>query len=532
MAIDHSAHRFGGLLLLLLTSACTLGPDWAAPDKPAPDAWSGITTPATKATARTGSVTVAEPVAADWWGIFNDPELTSLEARAASANLDVRIAAVRLEEARAQRTVAGAAQYPTLNAAGSYTREMASKEGIFSAFSSPTQGASTNAAGVAGGVAGGVSSGSAPASIFQPFNLYSYGFDASWEPDFWGQVARGIESANASVLATEQARRAALTSVLAEVARNYVQLRGTQRSLAITRENLATAQDSLRLTQDRFANGLTTDLDVNDARVQVGLTAAQLPSLEQQQSSLINQIALLLGAQPASLGGELLAAQPVPPPPPRVPVGLPSELLLRRPDIAQAEALLHSATADIGVAEASFYPSVTLSGSASLQALQFSNLGTWSALQYGFGPAINLPIFQGGQLIGTLELRKAQAREAAITYRKTVLGAWHEVANAFDAYQAEQRRRDRLDEATRAARLATNLARQRYQQGIADFLSVLDAQRSQLSAEQQLADSTTTVSTNLVAIYKALGGGWDSSVAASAAPAPTAQPVPVVAPPT
>ena len=423
---------------------------------------------------------------------------------------------MRLEEARAQRTVTGAAALPTLDAAGSYTREMASKNGIFSAFSNPSQGAATNPTGLAngaGGIAGGVSSGAAPSSIFQPFNLYSYGLDASWEPDFWGQVRREIESADASVLASEQARRAALTSVLAEVARNYVQLRGTQRSIVLTRENLSTAQDSLRLTQDRFANGLTTDLDVNDAKVQVGLTAARLPALEQLQSSLINQIALLLGAQPASLSGELLAAQPVPPPPPRVPVGLPSDLLRRRPDIAQAEALLHSATADIGVAEAAFYPSVTLSGSASLQALQFSNLGSWSSLQYGFGPVINLPLFQGGQLTGTLELRKAQAREAAITYRKTVLSAWHEVANAFDAYQAEQRRRDQLDEATRAARLATNLARQRYQQGIADFLSVLDAQRSQLSAEQQLADSTTSVSTDLVAIYKALGGGWDASVA-------------------
>jgi NodT family efflux transporter outer membrane factor (OMF) lipoprotein len=525
LAIDRTTLRLGAALLALTAGGCTLGPDWQAPQADAPESWSGLTAkpaPEAKPTApvRKASLPVNEPVNAAWWRIFNDAELSSLEQRALNANLDIRIAAVRLEEARSQRQVTGAAALPRLNANGSYTREMISKEGIFSVLSSPSS--ATNAgtlANGAGGTAGGVPYSTSNSPIFQPFNLYSYGFDASWEPDFWGKVSREIESADASVLASEQARRAALTSVLAEVARNYVQLRGTQRSIAITRENLGTANDSLRLTQDRFANGLTTDLDVNDARVQVGLTAAQLPALEQQQSTLINQIALLLGERPAALNSELMAAQPVPPPPPRVPVGLPSELLRRRPDIAQAEAQLHSATADIGVAEASFYPSITLSGSASLQALQFSNMGSWSALQYGFGPAITLPIFQGGQLTGTLELRKAQAREAAITYQKTVLGAWHEVANALDAYQAEQRRRDQLEDATRAARLATNLPRQRYQQGIADFLSVLDAQRSQLSAEQQLADSTATVSTNLVAIYKALGGGWDVASPEPAAPA-------------
>ena len=495
-----------------MLTGCTVGPDFKTPEVSSPTTWFSFTSrppKPDKPAVNEPSAAVTGPIDAAWWTVFNDPELTSLERRVPAANLDIRVAATRLLESRQQRNISAADQIPKIDGNANYTREKASTKGIFSALTGGAVSSGSNPATTANG-AGGIAGGIPGGSLASPFNLYSYGFDASWELDLWGRVRRSIESADAAVLASQQARRAALVSVLAELARDYVQLRGIQASAAITRQNLATAQDSLKLTQDRFAGGLTTQLDVENARAQVATTQSQLPQLEQQEDSAINQISLLLGERPGSLRPELASARPVPPVPPQVPVGLPSELLRRRPDIAQAEAQLHSATADIGVAVADFYPRVSLSGSLSLQALQFKDLGNWAARQYALGPTLTLPIFEGGRLRGTLELRRAQQQEAYINYQKTVLQAWHDVANAMDAYEAEQRRRAQLQIAVTAAGNAVNLSKQRYTQGIADFLQVLDAQRTLLSAQQQYADSTTNVSTNLVAIYKALGGGWES----------------------
>jgi len=195
--------------------------------------------------------------------------------------------------------------------------------------------------------------------------------------------------------------------------------------------------------------------------------------------------------------------------PPRVPIGVPSELARRRPDIRQAEAQLHAATADIGVAVADFYPKITLSGSIGLQALKAKDLGNWSARQYGLGPTISLPIFEGGRLRATLALRKVEQQEAALNYQQTVLQAWHDVDNALVAYSAEQRRHDALAAAETQQALALRLARERYTQGVSDFLNVLDAERALLQSQQQLADSSVNISTNLVQLYKALGGGWE-----------------------
>ncbi len=336
-----------------------------------------------------------------------------------------------------------------------------------------------------------------------------YGFDASWEPDIWGRVRRSIESSNASVEAAEWAGRSVLLSALAEVARDYVTLRGTQEQLRIARENLHTAEQSLALTRERAQAGVTTDLDVANAAAQVRITAAQIPSLAAQEQELVNALGLLLGQAPGALAAELETSRPVPPVPPRVPVGIPSELTRRRPDIRQAEAQLHAATADVGVATANFYPSITLSASFGLQSLQFANLFKWDARQYAAGPGLNIPIFQGGQLRYTLQLRKAAQREAAINFQRTVLSAWNDVDNALTAFREEQLRRDQLIGAVEQNRRALALAQSRYQEGVADFLQVLVAQQSLLAAQQQLASSTTAVSTDLVALYKALGGGWE-----------------------
>ena len=382
---------------------------------------------------------------------------------------------------------------------------------MFSNLSTGAQNSNTPPGQTANGAFGNSAGGPATPSNIPPFDIYQYGFDAAWELDLWGQVRRSVESANASVNASADARRAALISAMAEVARDYVDLRGAQEQLRIARENVNTAEQGLKLTQERATAGVTTDLDVANAAAQVRTTAAQIPSLEQQEHQLINALSFLLARPPNALTAELAVPRPVPPVPPHVPIGFPSELARRRPDVRQAEEQLHAATANIGVAVAAFYPQVTLNGSFGFQSLQFGSLWSGAARQYALGPSISIPIFEGGQLRQTVVLRKAQAQEAAIGYQRTVLQAWHDVDNALDAYRREQERRDQLVQAVADNRRALSLAQSRYQQGVSTFLDVLTAETNLLSTEQQLASSTTTVSDNLVALYKALGGGWEAT---------------------
>jgi NodT family efflux transporter outer membrane factor (OMF) lipoprotein len=491
--------RSVALVAALLAGGCTVGPDYVAPDWASPASWFGSKkTPPTPHL----SYAVAQPVDPNWWTVFHDSQLTALEQRVAGENLDVQVAGIRFAESRAQLASTRSAEFPTLNANASYERQKPSNTGVFAA--APN---ALGANGAFGNTTGGVSG-----NQISAFDVYQTGFDASWEADLWGRVRRSVESASATSQAAEEARRAALLSSLAEVARDYVLLRGAQTQLQIARDNVRTAQQSLELTRQRAAGGVTTDLDVANASAQLRSTAAQIPALEQQESSLINALSLLLGQPPQALANELKKPKLVPPVPPTVPVGLPSELARRRPDIRQAEAQLHAATADIGVAVADFYPSLTLNGSVGLQSLQFAHVFDLNARNYAVGPGLTIPLFQGGQLRAQLQLREAQQQEAAVTYQKTVLQAWHDVDNALTAYRTEQQRRQQLIQAVAENRRALGLAQSRYQQGVSDFLTVLDAERSLLATQQQLADSTTTVSANLVALYKALGGGWETSM--------------------
>jgi NodT family efflux transporter outer membrane factor (OMF) lipoprotein len=246
-----------------------------------------------------------------------------------------------------------------------------------------------------------------------------------------------------------------------------------------------------------------------------------VPALEQQESQAINQLSFLLGEQPNALWAKLSTPVPVPPVPSLIPIGLPSELARRRPDIRQAEAKLHAATADIGVSVADFYPRITLSGSIGLQGLKLKDLVDWSALQYAIGPSITVPIFQGGRLKAALELRKAEQQEAAIAHHNAVLQAWHEVDNALTAYADEQRRNEWLAQAVQSNVQELELARLRYQNGVSDYLPVLAAQKSLLLTEQDYANSEGLIAINMVILYKALGGGWvPSPEKAEADPAP------------
>ena len=518
-------------LSCLLLGGCTLGPDFHSPSPWSPASWFRGEPP--KPTL--ASLPVAEPVDPEWWKVFNDPVLTGLERRVATSNLDVQAATFRLAQSRAQRRVTGADQFATLNGNASYTRERISPNGVAALFGGGASSGSGSGSGGGGNSSGspatgnngsgtgtqtssnglGGRQGGIPASglgtAIPAFDLFQGGFDASWELDLWGRVRREVEAADAAIDASVEARRQLLVTSLSELARDYVQLRGTQDQLSIARRNLASAEDSARITKERAAGGLSTDLDVANALAQVESTSATIPQLEQQEQQGINAISLLLGAPPGSLSAELSPAKPVPPAPPQVPVGLPSELVRRRPDVRQSEAQLHSATANIGVAEAAFFPTITLSGSVALQATQLKTWGNIASGTYGLGPSLTLPIFEGGRLRGQLALNRAAEREAAVNYQRTVLGAFHDVDNALIAYRAEQRRRERLAAQVEQARRALGLARQQYRSGITAFLDVLTAQRTVLSAEQQLADSTTTIDTNLVQLYKALGGGWETS---------------------
>ena len=490
----------------LLLGGCTVGPNFSPPHWANPASWfSGEPRVARPAP----SEPVAAPIDVDWWDIFRDPELTALERQVAADNFDVRTATVQLAESRAQLGIARAPLFPNIGGNASYEREKASNVGIFALPTGSGSGSSSaaqSANGAYGNSAGGVSGTNIP-----PFDIYQYGFDATWELDLWGQVRRSVESARASVEASADARRAALISSLAEVARDYIELRGTQEQLRIARENVNTAAQGLRLTQERAAAGVTTDLDVANASAQLRTTAAQIPTLQNQKHQLINALSFLLARPPNALTAELATPKPVPPVPPRVPVGLPSELARRRPDIREAEANLHAATANIGVAVAAFYPQVTLNGSFGFQSLQFGNLWEWPARQYSVGPGITIPIFEGGQLRQTVVLRKAQQQQAAIAYERTVLQAWHDVDNALDAYRREQERRNQLIQAVDQNRRALALAQSRYTEGVSNFLDVLTAETNLLSTQQQLATSTTNVSDNLVSLYLALGGGWQDT---------------------
>lgn len=479
----------GALASGTLLAGCSVGPDFAPPKTGLPEKPFA----APEADGR-----LAAPPDPNWWGLFKDRTLTELENQVAGANLDVRTATIRLAESRFQRGVTASAQLPSLNGDAKATREQYSQNGLLSLIGALVP----------------------PGQKFaiSPITEYNTGFDASWELDLWGHVRRQVEAADAQVAQATEQRRDALVSALAEVARDYVLLRGVQVQIGIADDNLKIAEDVFRLARERQQKGLQSALDTENASAEIEALRAQVPTLEQQESEEINALGLLLDEAPGALRARLGAARKTPLSPPAVPVGVPSELARRRPDIRAAEAQLHAATANIGVAVASFYPTVELNGVVGFDSLNVTNLWRGSSLQYTFGPSVSLPIFNAGRLQNMLELREAQQQEAAIAYHRTVLRAWHDVVNALVAHRLEQQRRGRLAAQFAHARQARDIARSRYHDGVADFLSVLDAERTALTAEQQLAQSTTNVALDEVQLFKALGGGWEQTYPAGDGP--------------
>jgi NodT family efflux transporter outer membrane factor (OMF) lipoprotein len=501
--------------VLALAGGCEVGPAFRPPKAELPPSWDGATQSAAAAagasgtTGTTGAANSAEPVEEAWWKVFRDPTLERLEQRVAAQNLDIQAATARLAESRLQARITAGSLWPTVDANASYEREKASQQGLLSLFSGGAPG--SEASGTLGTGAGGAP-GSLASSLSAPLNLWQYGFDASWEIDLWGGARRAMEAARATAQASQEDLRAELLEQWAEVARDYLTLRGVQAQRAIVEATVAADRDTASITGQRADAGLTPHQDLVSAQTETDSVASQLPTLGQQEAQLLNALSLLLGAPPDSLREELSMAQQPQTALPAVPLGIPSELARRRPDIRSAEAKLAAATAQVGVAVAQLYPSITLTGSFGLQALQFSNLGSWSARQYAFGPSLTLPLFEGGRLRGTVELRKVEQQEAAINYQKTVLQAWHDVANALIAYDTEQERLQRLTQAAHESEEVLRIALERYRSGIDPYLNVLIAQRTLLQYQLQAAQSLTAVESNLVQLYKALGGGWASAM--------------------
>ncbi len=495
-------HLVTGVVLALALTGCEMGPNFAAPRPAVPDSY------ITDAPAHQGAPYVTgDSVDPQWWQSFKDPELSQLETKAVAQNLDLQIADARLKEAEAQAQIEGAVLYPTLGGAASYTREGPSKKGIFAAFGSAF-GASTNAGSTASGASTASGGGDIAGANISALDLYQYGLQSSYDVDLWGKNRRTAEAAVAAAQAAQEARRAALLTVEAQVATNYIDLRGTEAVLSITQANLDSANQLVNLTVERQQAGLTTALDVANARATAAQISSQIPALIAQRDAQAAQIGLLLGVTPDALPADLTMKAAVPLTPPSVPVGLPADLLRRRPDVREAEADLHEATAEVGVAQADFFPDVTLSGSVSLQALQFKNLNELAAVTYAVGPNITIPLFEGGQLHGQLALRKASQTEAAVNYAKTVLTAFYQVDVALITYDQEHATQAALAEDASQAQLALGLAEDQYRQGLVDYLTVLDAQQAYLAAQQAQAESVERLGTDLVSLYQALGGGW------------------------
>lgn len=490
--------RAGWPLLIMLIWAglttltgCAVGPDYVRPQVPVPNQWVGPAAAEPKPLA-----TPDENRLARWWEIFADARLTSLIERAVQANLNVKQAEARILQARAVRGGTEANLAPTLDAKSSFRRTQ-------------SPGTTTQLAGKT------IESG--PTIN----NQYQAGFDAGWELDIFGGVRRSIEAAQADLEAALESRRDILVTLTAEVARNYLELRTFQARSAITAQNLAAQKQSAGLTRQRFQAGFVSGLDVAGADAQVATTSAQLPLLEAAARQSIYTLSLLLGREPGALMEELSPGGRLPKTPPAVPAGIPSDLLLRRPDIRRAEAALHAATARIGVATADLFPKFMISGSAGYQATDTSSLFNVGSQVWSFGPSISWRLFDLGRVRANIKQKEALQEESLLSYRQTVLTALQDVENALISSTKEQERYQRLAEAVAANRKAVDLAKTLYINGQTDFINVLQSQQALYATEDALTQSTKTLSTNLVALYKALGGGW--GVDQEARPAPAAE---------
>jgi outer membrane protein, multidrug efflux system len=458
-----------GVILLMLAGCVTMGPHYVPPPTSLNPTWNSELK---------GGLTVEKTSLrslALWWTTLNDSELSLLIDRAVAGNLDLKKARARVREARAQRGITKADLFPTLDVTGSATWMRTDKD-----------------------------TGAGRSS-----ELYSASFDAGWELDIFGGVRRSVEAAEADLQASQEDLHDVLVSLLAEVALNYVEVRTRQAQIAATEANMESQSDTFQLVTWRQQAGLSDDLAVQQARYNLEHTKSLIPTLRANLEEALNRIAILLGEQPGKVHAELKKESPIPETPLKVAVGVPAEVIRHRPDVRRAERELAAQTARVGVATANLYPKFTFSGSIGLETLALGNLSSGISTLLG-SPRVTWPIFSGGSIRQRIEVQSALQEQSLIKYEATVLNAIEEVENVITTYAEQQVRRDSLRFAEEAARQAAALAQNKYEAGLTDFTGVLEAQRSLLSFQEQLAQSEGAVASNLIKLYKALGGAWES----------------------
>ncbi len=446
----------------------TVGPDYKQPEIVPPPKWHAQTPEG-----------IAFDASSDdsldhWWDTFNDPVLDSLIKRAVAGNLGLRKAEAVLREARARRGVVEADRFPTVTSSGVMAFQRASDR--------------------KGNAANG--------------GLFGVGFDAGWEVDVFGRVKRSIELAEANLDAAGESLRDILVSLLAEVALNYVEVRQYQNQLEIAQRNLEIQEHSLGLAQDIFSAGLTTRLDVDQAQYSVADTRSRIPTLRILLEQAKNRLAVLIGENPGELSDELQETEKVPIGPPTIVVGVPAETLRRRPDIRHAERVLAARTAAIGVATADRYPSFALSGTIGYETITKGNPLSLGNLIGSFAGSAFYTIFDANRIRQNIEVQNALQEQALIDYESAILSALGEVENSLVSYGDDQVRRRSLEEGSAAAERALNLVQETYGAGLVDFQPVLESQRAVLSFQDQLAQNSAAVTSDLIRLYKALGGGW------------------------
>ena len=456
------------LLSFAILVSCTVGPNYqsALPV----DVTKPLVTPGADPSS-TGDLTA-------WWRKFNEPKLNSLITRAIDANQDLKIAASRVAEAKAARTIARADFFPQVNAGGGAVRSQTSE-----AASSFGQGGQTN-------------------------NFFNLNLDASWEPDIFGGTRRNVEASTADLQAAAENMRDVRVGLVAEVAATYLELRGHQARKSVAERNLKSQKDTLELTKNRQAAGVANDLDVARAEAQAETTAAAIPLFEAALRRSIYRLGVLLGWTPGSMVEELIAAKAQPVAPPTVPVGLPSDLVRRRPDVRRAERELAAATARIGVAVADFYPRFSLTARVGTSALEAEELFKGKGGLWSLGPSLDWPIFTAGKIRGNIAVQNARQEQSALRFEKSVYLALEDVEGSLISFGQEQKRYASLTRSVNATRRASSLANDRYKAGLENFLTVLEADRQLLIAEEAQVISQTQVSLDLVRLYKSLGGGW------------------------
>jgi multidrug efflux system outer membrane protein len=460
-----------------LLSACAVGPNYHRPVTPVAPQFANVGQPGFN----------GAEVEAKFWTGFRDPKLERLVSDALAENKDLKRARANLRASRAARRLAGFDLFPTVTTAGSYTHARESRNQL-------------------------------PVEISPERTLddVDVGFDAFWELDFFGRVRRGYEAARAEEQASVASLRDAQVTVTAEVARNYFVLRGLQEQLAVAVRNADNQDQTLKVTQARLEAGRGTELDTARAEAQLKTTLASIPLLESSIATTIYRLSVLTGRVPDALTTDLQAPQPLQDLPSLNAVGDPAALLRRRPDIRVAERNLAASTARIGVATGDLFPKVTFTGAIGYDAGSFTGIGKSGSDTYSIGPSISWAAFDLGRVAARIKIARAQTDADLATYESSVLGALEETEGALITYGRAQSRRDLLTQAANASERASDLARQRFQGGLTDFVNVLDAERDTLTVEDALAQSRTQTATALVAVYKALGGGWvDESLEAS-----------------